>query len=103
MDRRSKILREKLNHLSDEQWRFTVELALERCRFYPTVVDLLEFASEWGGPVKLALPEDTRSVEEKRAEFQAGFQGVFREELRKRGIDVEALVSQKAMRELSKT
>lgn len=88
-------MREKLNHLSDEQWRFTVEVALERCRFYPTVVDLLEFASEWTGPARLALPDDTRTVREKREDFRAGFEA-FKAELTARGINVEALAESKA-------
>ncbi len=63
-----------MNHLSDDQWRFAVETALERCRFYPAVVDLLDFASEWPGLTQHALPSDTRTVEQKRADFRAGFE-----------------------------
>ena len=100
---RSKVYREALNRLSDETWLYAVKRVVEAEKWFPTVACLIDYASDAPSPQpKGLLPEDTRTIAEKRADFQAGFQGVFREELRKNGIDVDALVSQKAMPEVSK-
>jgi hypothetical protein len=74
-----------------------VETALQRCQFYPSLAQMLEFASEWGGTALAALPEDTRTVAEKREDFRRGFEA-FRSKLQELVGDVDALASGKAMK-----
>lgn len=78
--------RRELDGLTDELWLAAVRIALQRDKWFPPVASLLEYASEAAGtlPRWNALPEDTRSIAEKRADARRGFE-IFRDELRRLG------------------
>lgn len=62
--------RRKLGHLSDEVWLYAVDAALEEPGgWFPGIGDLLDHAARAPVPAPAAaLPDDTRTVEEKRAD-----------------------------------
>lgn len=87
--RRGSSYRRELGHLTSEQWTFAVRAAVRSCRWFPTIAELIGFASELPAPSRLALPEDTRTREERRADAVRGLQ-VMRDELAKLGVAFDA-------------
>lgn len=68
--------RRKLGHLTDDAWLYAVERALEEPGgWFPGIGDLLDFAAR--APVmapSATLPDDTRTLEEKRADARRFFE-----------------------------
>jgi hypothetical protein len=68
--------RRKLGHLSDEVWLYAVDAALEEPGgWFPGIGDLLDFASRAPIPAPAAaLPDDTRTPDEKREDAKRGLE-----------------------------
>lgn len=91
---RGVVFRRELGGLSDEVWLGAVRLAIQRERWFPTVAAMLAYAKEVfeAPPVMDAgrqIPSDTRTVEEKRADFRRGFQEQLRPALCEHGIHID--------------
>jgi hypothetical protein len=66
---RGAVYRRELGSLTDEAWLYAVRESIRNERWFPTVAQLLDYAGR--APVmapSAALPDDTRTVEEKRAD-----------------------------------
>jgi hypothetical protein len=66
---RGAVYRRELGSLSDEAWLYAVREAIRNETWFPTVAQLLDYAGR--APVaapRAALPDDTRTPEEKRAD-----------------------------------
>src|SRR6185503_10169609 len=67
---RSRCYREDLNHLTDERWLYAVR-QLRGAGWFPSVQEIECAALSMPAPAvpaRLALPEDTRTRDEKRAD-----------------------------------
>jgi hypothetical protein len=51
---RGDVYRQKLEHLTDEQWMRTVDLTVEREAYFPTIATLLELSTEGNEDLMLA-------------------------------------------------
>lgn len=87
-ERRGKLYREALGHLSDEQWTFAVNDCIASLDWFPSVRQLLAAAERAPLPSALALSDDTRTVEEKRSDFRRGFEEQLRPALCQHGIHI---------------
>jgi hypothetical protein len=85
-ERRGSVYRQDLDHLSDEQWLFAVSVA-RRQRWFPSIEDLLGYATECPPPPRLALVADTRSPDQQKADASKGL-AMIQAELAKQGIKV---------------
>lgn len=66
---RGAVYRRELGSLTDDAWLYAVREAIRNETWFPTVAQLLDYAGR--APVaapKAALPDDTRTPEEKRAD-----------------------------------
>jgi hypothetical protein len=88
-DRRGQLYRQALGHLTDEQWRHAVNDVISSLDWFPSVRQLLEAAARAPTPDLLALPDDTRTTDEKRADFRRGFQEQLRPALCAHGIHID--------------
>jgi hypothetical protein len=69
---RGESYRRELDHLSDEAFDHAVKTAIRTLDWFPTVHQLLEFAAEAPQPARSLLSDDTRTLEEKRADAAKG-------------------------------
>lgn len=69
LEKRGEIYRRELGSLSDDAWLYAVRESIRNERWFPTVAQLLDYAGR--APVMApaaALPDDTRTPDEKRAD-----------------------------------
>jgi hypothetical protein len=67
LEARGGVYRRELGSLSDEAWLYAVREAIRNERWFPTIAVLLDYAAR--APIaapSAALPDDTRTPEEKR-------------------------------------
>lgn len=86
--KRGEVYRRELGSLTDEAWLYAVREAIRSERWFPTVAVLLEHARRAPAPTATMIPSDTRTVEEKRADFRRGFEEQLRPALCEHGIHI---------------
>jgi hypothetical protein len=94
---RGQVYRRELARLTDETWLYAVRSAIQSEKWFPSVAALLDYANDAPeAPVKGLLPADTRTVEEKRADFREGFER-FRSLFKEHMADLDQLAASKEM------
>lgn len=82
---RGAVYRRELGSLTDEAWLYAARESIRTSRWFPTVAELLDLAGR--APVmapRAALPDDTRTPDEKRAAARQGLE-LIRAEVAKSG------------------
>lgn len=89
---RTRVYREQLDGLPFYAWRYAVREALHRCKVFPAIASLLEYADD-ATPPGPTLPAARRTPEELESAREATRRGLqtVREELERHGFKVEPL------------
>ena len=87
---RAQAYRRHLDSLSDGQWYHAVSTAIARCKWFPTVHELLDFGDNYTPAYKLLSARTSEERERDRDSADKGLE-MIRQALGKAGVDVKRM------------